>query len=201
MLQYRLPAVVAILGLVACGRGGAKQGAGSGSGSGSAGSETTPGGAGGAGGGAAAGSAAAGSGVAVVEPEPTPVAEDLTLGPNLALAALGGHVVSPAEAADHEWRVSNLLDGFPVIRGLGAIQTSLGWRPETAEVTQSVVIAFREDREATIAAVVIDTASSENLAAAPTAVPKDIEVLASTKSATEGFTRVAVVALPAVAGE
>ena len=194
---------------MACGkRGGDRPGAGSSGsataagsgggavGSGSAGGSGGAGGAGGAGGGAGGGSAA----LAVADPEPTPVPVDLTLGANIALAALGGHVVSPAESANHEWRVSNLLDGFPVIRGHALIESSLGWKPETEAVAQAIVIGFREDREATLAAVVIDTASSDNLAGTA-AIPKDVEILVSTTSATDGFTRVASAALPATAGE
>lgn len=45
---------------------------------------------------------------------------------NIALAALGGHVVSPADVADKHWRASNLIDGYPIIRGAGAVETSLG---------------------------------------------------------------------------
>lgn len=47
-------------------------------------------------------------------------------GVNIALAALGGHVVSPADVADKHWRASNLIDGYPIIRGAGAVETSLG---------------------------------------------------------------------------
>jgi Mg-chelatase subunit ChlD len=189
MTYPRLVAVVAMLG--ACGRGdGAKPAPGATGGGAASGGAPS----------ASAGSAASPQAAASAEPEPTQNADDATLGANIALAALGGHVVVPAESADHEWRVSNVLDGFPVIRGLGKVATSLGWRPESPEVRQAIVVAFREDREATIAAVVIDTASSENLAA-PTAVPKSVEVLVSTKSATEGFTRVAIAAVPAAPGE
>ena len=133
-------------------------------------------------------------------PDPVPPAEDLTLGANIALAALGGHVVSPADSGDRALRVSNLLDGFPIIRGLGAIETANGWQAETPTFPQAVVIGFRKDREATIAAVVIDTASDQNLNGSA-AVPKDVELQVSTTSATDGFISVAKTSLPAAAGE
>ena len=189
--------------MAACGKRSDSPGPGSAAGSATA---TASGSSGSSGGSARSGSTGSGavgsgSGVATVaDPAPTPVPEDLTLGANIALAVLGGHVVSPTESADHEWRASNLLDGFPVIRGHALIESSLGWKPETDAIAQAIVIGFRQDREATVAAVVIDTASSENLAGTA-AIPRDVEVLVSTTSATDGFTRVATAALPVTAGE
>lgn len=197
--------ILAVLAVAACGQRADKP---------TPGSATSSGSSDGSGGAAAGGSAAAGARDGAVadggsgggapvnaSPEPTPAPEDLTLGANIALAALGGHVVSPAEAADPQWRVSNLLDGFPVIRGVGPIASSLGWAAEhEALAPVAIVIGFREDREATIAAAVIDSASSGNLSG-PGAIPKEVELLVSTTSATDGFTRVATATLPAAAGE
>ena len=132
--------------------------------------------------------------------DPVPQPEDPTLGTNIALAALGGHVVSPANSDDPTLRVANLLDGFPVIRGLGAIETSRGWLSLAPAFPHTVVIAFREDRQATITAAVIDTAAEKNLAD-PSSIPKDIELLISSTSATDGFVSVAKATLPKLAGE
>jgi Mg-chelatase subunit ChlD len=126
--------------------------------------------------------------------------EDAELGVNIALAALGGRVVSPVDGKAHDWRASNLIDGFPVIRGAGLVKFSRGWRAEQRSLPQEVVLGFRADREATIATVVIDTVSDHNLQR-PDSIPKDVEVLVSTTSPTAGFTRVAAAALPAVAAE
>jgi hypothetical protein len=135
----QLSLVVILAMLASCGRGdGAKPDPGAGSaGSAAAGGSptatpTTSG--------SAAGSATV---TALAAPEPTPAPEDATLGPNLALAVLGGRIATPAESADREWRVSNLLDGFPVIRGLGKIETSLGWRSEAASARRSSDSAVR----------------------------------------------------------
>jgi Mg-chelatase subunit ChlD len=205
--------ILTILALAACGKRGDKPGSGAGigsaaagsaaNGSAAAGSATKAGDAGGRGTGSGAGAVAdRGDGrAASADPEPAPAPEDLTLGANIALAVLGGHVVSPAESADPEWRVSNLLDGFPVIRGVGPIPNSLGWAAENQDgVPPAIVIGFRQDREATITAVVVDSASSGNLTG-PAAIPKDLELLVSTTSATEGFTRIATATLPPTAGE
>jgi Mg-chelatase subunit ChlD len=201
----RIEVVLAVgIASAGCGRGGGNGSSGSGSAAAVGGSASAGAGTGGqgigAGGAAAASTGSAATPAAAVVPEPAPAPEDASLGANIALAVLGGHVVSPAESGDLAWRVSNLLDGYPVIRGIGAIETSLGWRSEAAEVAQAVVIGFREQREATIAAVVLDTVSDENLAG-PAAIPRDIELLVSTTSATDGFTKVAAAALPAQPGE
>jgi Mg-chelatase subunit ChlD len=194
-----------IAALIACGK---KSGGSSGGGSGSGGSGTASAVGSGSSGsptgtGTATGSAA-GSGstptAAVADVEPTPDPADATLGANIALAALGGRVASPDDGPDPLWRASNLLDGFPLIRGIGAIETSLGWRSEAPELPQSIVIGFHDDREATIGAVVIDTASEGNLGGSA-GVPKDVAVLVSTTSATDGFTEVAKATLPATPAE
>jgi Mg-chelatase subunit ChlD len=148
----------------------------------------------------ATGAGATGVTATGMTPDPRPAPDDATLGANIALAALGGHVVRPADSADHLVRVSNLLDGFPVIRGLAAIETSNGWVSESPTFPQDVVVGFRQDREATITAVVVDTASDQNLGASA-GIPKDVEVLVSTTSASDGFVAVAKASLPASAGE
>lgn len=136
--------------------------------------------------------------------EPVQLADDKTLGANIALAALGGRVVSPMEPADRDpaWKTSNLLDGFPVVRGVASIQSSYGWMPATdpPAFPYELVFTFKATREATIAAVVIDTASNDNVETTA-GLPKDVEIWVSTKSASAGFTQVATVTLPATAGE
>jgi Mg-chelatase subunit ChlD len=119
---------------------------------------------------------------------------------NIALAALGGRVVNPADVADKHWRVSNLLDGFPIIRGASVVETSLGWRATAPTFPQELVVAFHGNREATVAAVVIDTTadgSTDNTSV----IPKDVEVWASTAATPDGFTRVAAATLEPAAKE
>jgi Mg-chelatase subunit ChlD len=126
------------------------------------------------------------------------------VGANIALAALGGRVLAPSEPADRDpaWQLGNLIDGFPLIRGVGSIRNSFGWQPvaELPAFPYEVVLGFAQGREATIAEVVVDTASDGNVAG-PAGVPKDVEVWASTASPTTGFTRLAAAQLPAEAGE
>lgn len=134
-------------------------------------------------------------------PEPLP---DTSLGVNIALAALGGRVIAPVEPADRDpvWRVANLIDGFPLIRGVGAIGSSFGWMPapDVPAFPYELVLGFRADRETTISAVVVDTASNDNVAG-PAGVPKDVEIWTSTMSPASGFTKVAATTLPQAAGE
>ena len=124
--------------------------------------------------------------------------DDATLGANVALAVLGGRVVQAGEADDPAWRAANLIDGFPVIIGMSLV--SKGWQAASPAFPQEVVLGFHKDRQATIRTVVVDTASEGNLID-PAAVPKDVELFASTTSATAGFTSVARATLPAAAGE
>jgi len=207
VMRACVTAVAIGLAVSGCGtRSASPAGAGSGSavtaGSGSAGATQSAT----AGDGSAAGSAAVADRGPVQSGESAPVqpADSASLGANLALAALGGRVVSPAEPADRDpaWKVANLIDGFPVIRGVGAIASSFGWMPdaEAPAFPYELVFGFHADREAMIAAVVVDTASNDNVAG-PAGVPKDVEVWGSTTSSTAGFTRIATATLPAAAGE
>ena len=182
--------LVLVLALVACGKK-TDPGAGSASASGSA-----PGSASASGSGSASGRASV-----AASPEPKP---DTSLGVNIALAALGGRVIAPVEPADRDpvWRTANLIDGFPLIRGVGQIGSSFGWMPapDVPAFPYEVVFGFRADREATLAAVVVDTASNDNVAG-PAGVPKDVEIWASSTSPAAGFTKVAAATLPQAAGE
>ena len=136
--------------------------------------------------------------------EPIQSPEDLDLGPNIALSALGGQVVLPVEPADRDpqWGTKNLIDGYPVIRGVANIPNSLGWMPasEVPTFPYELVFAFHGKRSATVAAVVIDTASNDNVSVAA-GLPKEVEIWASTQSASDGFTQVATKTLPQAAGE
>jgi Mg-chelatase subunit ChlD len=121
-------------------------------------------------------------------------------GLNIALTALGGRVVNPAPGKDKRWAPSHLLDGFSVIRGAGAIETSFGWRPDAKAFPHEVVLAFHEEREATLTAVILDTVTGETRRDT-SAFPRDIELWTSTKSPTDGFTRLTAATLEAVAKE
>jgi Mg-chelatase subunit ChlD len=127
---------------------------------------------------------------------PAPPLPPDDLGLNVALAAFGGHVVSPAAGKDKRWAPANLVDGFAVIRGGGNIETSFGWRPDAPGFPQELVFAFRDEREATIAGVTIDTATGD-ASRDVKVIPKDVEVWVSQTSASEGFTRVAAASLEA----
>lgn len=123
------------------------------------------------------------------------VTED-DLGLNVALAALDGRVVSPPDNTDTNWRASNLIDGFPIIRGAGAIPASFGWRG-SASLPQELVFAFHQNRAATIAAVAIDCGTDGSLEDARV-IPKDVEIWASPDEATPGaFKKIAATTLDA----
>lgn len=193
---------LALASLAACGKKTtATEGAAAGSGAASASGSTSGASSGVAASGSAAVTASA-TGTASAALPPAPV--DKTLGVNIALAALGGRVLLPAEPADHDpvWRAANLIDGFPLIRGIGTIGNSFGWKPnaEMPAFPYEIVVGFRTNREATVNAVVVDTASNDNVAGSA-GVPKDVEVWASTTSHTAGFTKVISAVLPQGAGE
>lgn len=165
--------------------GGGTGGGGTGSGGGS---DSVGGGA------SATGSGSIGSGAPVEVPDPA----DATLGANIALAVLGGHVVRPADGEDRSLRASNLIDGFPVIRDMELV--SRGWQSQAVTFPQDIVLAFHGGAQATISTVVVDTAAEGNLLDTA-GVPKDVQVLVSTTSATAGFAAVASATLPVTAGE
>ncbi len=97
---------------------------------------------------------------------------------DIAQAALGGKVVgATSEYNQRDWAAANLNDGSPD-----------GWSSRDATVPQEIVFSFYQNREARIAAVVIDTATKETLNT-PDRMPKHVEIWVSTTSATDGFTK------------
>jgi len=143
-------------------------------------------------------------GSAASTPEGAQPVDDTSLGANIALSALGGRVIAPIEPADRDivWKTSNLIDGFPVIRGVGEFRDSLGWKPanEVPAFPYELVFAFKAEREATLAAIVLDTASGDNVGN-PAGLPKDVELFASTTSPTGDWKPIATASLPRFAGE
>lgn len=160
-----------------------------------------------AGGGAtpATGSGATGSGGVALSSTIAPTPDgDLQLGPNIALAALGGRVISPVlpppTSLEHQTYITTVIDGVPIMRGAGNVQSSFGYKARDRNVPHEIVIGFNQDREATIATVVIDTTTRDNLENL-TGMPQNVEVSVSTTNPTDGFTSVAKAELPQSARE
>ena len=108
-------------------------------------------------------------------------------GINIALAALGGAVVSAtSEAGRDDWWAANLIDG-----GRAA------WASKTND-NQEVVLSFREQRQSTISAVVVDLwtdATNMDNTTQWYLLPGEVQVWVSTTSPTSDFTRVATARL------
>jgi hypothetical protein len=120
------------------------------------------------------------------------------LGLNIALEAFGGRVSGPTQKSNPDWDPSNLIDGFPVLRGTNSIPSYRGWRAETNTFPQELVFSFRDGLEATVAAVVVDSAAGDTSGRGD-GRPKDVEIWATTSATPDNFTRYAAVSLPPVA--
>ena len=130
--------------------------------------------------------------------------ENTPRGFNIALTALGGRLESAPPERSREERALNLLDGLTYVFGArGANPTVIGWTSaSSAEFPHEFVVSFNKGREATISAVVLDTRSF-NIANREFErfAPKDVELLVSTTSETEGFTKVAEARCQKIAAE
>lgn len=118
-------------------------------------------------------------------------------GPNIALAALGGEVVSVSDSySDGGWLPENLIDGFTEIYNDRGTVLSRGWGARRT-TSADLVFAFRDRESAMIEAVgfspIETTASPRTLAeyerASP--IPKGVEVWVSDTEADAGFRKVA----------
>ena len=109
-------------------------------------------------------------------------AGQLPSGYNIALAALGGKIESATSEFDHKtWAANNLIDGYTFVTG-GRGASNAGWQSKDRTFPQDIVLSFHEGREATVGAVVIDTATFDiatydkvNFS------PKQVEIWASTR--------------------
>ncbi|HEU5300462.1 MAG TPA: VWA domain-containing protein, partial [bacterium] len=131
---------------------------------------------------------------------------------NLAQAGSGGRVVAfTSEVNADDRSAANLIDGLPaIISDPQDCQPSCGWMSASrgsdtherhrAIFPQDIVFGFRQDREARIHAVVIDTTGYQQFVQTPNR-PRQVEVWVSTLSATDGYTRAAAAWLEARQGE
>lgn len=123
--------------------------------------------------------------------------ENAPAGPNIALAALGGEVVSVSDSyQDRSWTPSFLIDGFAQIYGIRYANVSDGWQARNT-TSAEIVVAFNGRETATIdalgLAVVETTASARTLAgfrrASP--IPKNIEIWVADAENEAAFVKVA----------
>jgi hypothetical protein len=87
---------------------------------------------------------------------------DVPPGFNIALAALGGRVVEATSQFDETtWAAANLTDGvaFSRVFPRRGCYLSCGWSSKAKILPQEIVLAFHQERQALVHAVVIDTAS------------------------------------------
>lgn len=125
-------------------------------------------------------SSAESSMAAILDPRQPPA------GINVALAALGGRVVSATSAsATWKWGPERLIDGSPA-----------AWASQYSD-PQEIVIAFHQERQTRIAGVLVDTWTSVTNMDATNFynLPRNVEVWVSTSAPTDGFVRVASASL------
>lgn len=115
---------------------------------------------------------------------------------NIAAAALGGRVAHvTSTAAEYGWSADALIDGSDPTCG-----PLCGWASKDASFPQDIVLSFHQQREATIARVVIDTLTVMRRSVLERA-PRQVEIAVSTTSADDGFVPVATTELRKEAGE
>lgn len=154
-----------------------------------------------------------------VVPTPLPTAERLERaafvgGINLALRDLGGTIERvTTEAQVRRWTSANLIDGVAYERVMVAADEatckSCGYDVPVSAFPHEIVFSFYKQREARIAGMIVDTTwfidnnrtSPDYMADPGAAIPRDVEVWASTTSASDGFRRLGGVRLSRGAGE
>lgn len=120
---------------------------------------------------------------------------------NIALAALGGRVEQASQWGDGGWSKRHINDGLTWVRAPGETDNCIvcGWASREGDRRPEVVLSFHENREAEIAAVVVDTRRfwnrSKNYEHNTGPLPKNVAVLVSSVSATSGFERAATARL------
>lgn len=111
-------------------------------------------------------------------------------GYNIALRALGGQVLSASsQYDDRTWSAGNLIDGAAYIRDGRSCRVTCGWSSKDKTVPQEIVLSFYQQREAMIAAVLIDPLTWET-AGRRDRMAKHVEIWVSTTSVSDGFVKV-----------
>ena len=97
-----------------------------------------------------------------LQPPATLLAEDPSGLVNLALEALGGHILWASSAKSHHrgaWRAENLLDGFRRIRDERGALVSGGWQSERGDWPAEVVVGFHAGQAPLVSALVLEPAA------------------------------------------
>jgi hypothetical protein len=96
---------------------------------------------------------------------------------NLAQAELGGKVLSAtSQRNDSYWAKENLIDGF-----------GCGWSSQDRDLPQELVFSFRNQGEARLNAVVLDTESCTGAGSCVESLPRLVEVWASSQGPGQGY--------------
>jgi VWFA-related protein len=120
-------------------------------------------------------------------------------GANLAAAKSGGAIRrATSQADDTEWSATNLIDG--IVDGTRADRSpSRGWAGVRG-APEEIVFSFHDDREAAIAAVVVDLTTSD-AGDHPARLAKHVEVWTTIGGLGDGWRRVAAARLRRMRGE
>jgi Mg-chelatase subunit ChlD len=110
---------------------------------------------------------------------------------NVAVAALGGKIASSnAGLKSPAWAVTNLIDGFAFQIG-GAGCSVCGWTSGNDDAPFDIVFELAGGRPITIDSVLIDPSTEETTSGGEwNLIPRNVEVSASTTSATDGFQQI-----------
>jgi Mg-chelatase subunit ChlD len=121
-------------------------------------------------------------------------------GYNIALGALGGRVERASQYGkdDGGWSKRHINDGLTWVRAPHDLNKCMicGWGSRDGDRRPSIVLSFHKNREAELAAVVVDTRyfrdPRNNYDQHTAWLPKDVAVHVSSVSPTSGFERVAI---------
>ena len=126
---------------------------------------------------------------------------ELEAGYNIALHALGGRIEKASQWDNEDWSARHLNDGLTWVRSSDDPDrcVNCGWSSREHDPHTSVVFSFHEQREAEIAAVVIDTRifweRNRRYGEQTAWRPKHVAVYTSSESTTSGFERMATARL------
>jgi Mg-chelatase subunit ChlD len=126
---------------------------------------------------------------------------NLEVGYNIALHTLGGRIEQASQWDDEGWSARHLNDGLTWVRSPDTLDrcVNCGWSSREGDRQAEVVLSFHEQREAEIAAVVIDTRifleSNRRIDEQMASLPKHIAVYVSSESPISGFEHVATARL------
>lgn len=122
---------------------------------------------------------------------------NLASGYNIALAALGGRLQHVSQWDDQRWSAEHLNDGITWVRSLEDSNDCIncGWSSKEGDRRPEIVISFASERQAALAAVVIDTTQFTDNAQSDEQIvgglPKVVSILVSNESAAGPYEMVA----------